>query len=210
MNASDAELLDAWQHGSADAGEALFVRHYPPLARFFRNKVDPSDVADLIQETFMSSVDARQRVQQGSGFRAYLLTIAYRVYCRHLRERYRGPQQDIEALSIADCGAHPSSVVGHVQQQRLLLEALRAIPIKYQVVLELHYWEEMSTREIAEVIDSPVGTVRSRLQRARGALEAEMARLARSPHILHSTLTRIEDWASSCGQALVESPSKPS
>ena len=88
------------------------------------------------------------------------------------------------------------------QEQRLLLEGLRAIPVNYQVVLELHYWEGMTTSQISEVLGVPNGTVRSRLQRARDALEAAMASIARSPQVLESTLTRLEDWAKACSQDL--------
>ena len=201
--AGDAQLLEAWRSGDQEAGEALFIRHYSAVARFFRNKVPPDRVADLIQDTFIAGVEGRDRIHDADRFRAYLLTIAYRVFCKHLRQGYADPRAlDLDASSLQDLGTSASSVLGRAQQQRLLLEGLRAIPINYQVVLELHYWEELSTREIAGVLDIPPGTVRSRLQRARDALEAAMARLSRSPEVLESTLTRLEDWAARCGREL--------
>jgi RNA polymerase sigma-70 factor (ECF subfamily) len=199
----DRALLEAWRAGDAEAGEALFIRHYRPIARFFRNKVDSERVADLIQETFIASVEGRDRIEDPSRFRAYLFGVAYRVLCKHLRDHYRrGPEVDLDAISVEDFQRSPSSVLGRAQEERLLLEGLRAIPVNYQVVLELHYWEELSTSEIAAVLGIPKGTVRSRLQRARDALEAAMARLARSPEVLASTLTRLEDWAARCGKEL--------
>lgn len=194
---SDEALLDAWRSGDAAAGEALFVRHYAPVSRFFRNKVAADRVADLIQETFMAVVEARER--ELVSFRAYLLRVAYYVFCRHIRTSYRrGPSEDIDELSLADVDASQTSMIAHAQEQRLLLEGLRAIPIKYQVVLELHYWEELTTNEIAEVLDIPPGTARSRLRRARDSLEAAMASIARSPALLESTMTRLDDWAAQC------------
>jgi RNA polymerase sigma-70 factor, ECF subfamily len=203
QSSSDAELLDAWRRGDTDAGEALFVRHYRPVARFFRNKVGPERVADLIPETFVASVEGRERIQDSSRFRAYVLSIAYRVLCRHLRETHRRAESDFDSFSFADLDPTPSAIVAKVQEQRLLLEGLRAISIKYQVVLELHYWEELTTNEIAEVLGLPPGTIRSRLQRAREALEAAMASIARSREVLDSTMTRLEDWAAACGRDLV-------
>jgi len=202
--AEDAELLDAWRRGDNEAGEALFVRHYAAVARFFRNKVSSDRVADLIQDTFTASVEGRDRIADPDRFRAYLLRIAYHVFCRHLRDSYAkgGAPVDLDGSSIEDLGTSIDSVLGRAQQQRLLLEGLRAIPVNYQVVLELHYWENLSTREIASVLELPPGTVRSRLQRARDALEAAMGRLARSPELLESTLTRLDDWAAGCGRAL--------
>ncbi|MFO7566347.1 MAG: sigma-70 family RNA polymerase sigma factor [Enhygromyxa sp.] len=203
---SDAELLDAWRSGDANAGEALFVRHYRPVARFFRNKVGPDRVADLIQDTFVASVEGRERIQDSTRFRAYLLRIAYHLLCRHLRETYQRSESDLEALSVAQVDPTASAIIARAQEQRLLLEGLRAISLKYQVVLELHYWEELTTSEIAEVLGLPPGTIRSRLQRAREALEAAMASIARSRELLDSTLTRLEDWAAACGRELVSEP----
>jgi RNA polymerase sigma-70 factor (ECF subfamily) len=196
---SDAELLDEWRAGNLASGDALFVRHYDTLARFFRNKVGVEIVADLIQDTLMTLVEGRDRIEDPRRFRAYLLSIAYRVFCKHLRGVYReGPRTDLDAVSIAEIGTSPSTLIANAQEQRLLLEGLRQLPINYQVVLELYYWEELNTVEIAEVLDVPAGTVRTRLQRARDALEAAMGSLARSPEVLSSTLTRLDEWAARC------------
>jgi RNA polymerase sigma-70 factor (ECF subfamily) len=200
---SDADLLTAWRNGDAAAGEALFTRHYRPVARFFRNKVSGDRVADLIQETFVASVEARDRIRDDTRFSAYLLGIAYHVFCKHLRGNYRrGDQADLDEFAIEDVDPTPPSVIAHAQEQRLLLEALRAISVNFQVVLELHYWENLSTTEIAAVLGIPAGTVRSRLDRARDALEAAMARIARSQEVLESTMTRLDDWAARCGREL--------
>ena len=197
---SDADLLGAWRSGDAEAGELLFVRHYHPVARFFRNKVGAEHVADLIQETFTASLEARDKIEDGNRFRGYLLCIAYRMFCKHLRGRYRSPEAvDLDEVPIQDVDPSPTSMIVHAQEQRLLLEGLRAIPANYQVVLELHYWEDLSTYEIAAVLGIPPGTVRSRLLRARDALEAAMSRIARSAELLNSTLTRLDDWAAGCG-----------
>lgn len=193
---SDGELLGHWRDGDTQAGELLFVRHYQAVARFFRNKVGADAVADLIQETFIASLEARDRIEDGNRFRGYLLCIAYRVFCQHLRARYRSPGEiDLDQVPIMDVDPSPSSVIVRAQEQRLLLEGLRAIPVNHQVVLELHYWEDLTTYEIAAVLGIPPGTARSRLLRAREKLEAAMASIARSSELLDSTLTRLDDWA---------------
>jgi RNA polymerase sigma-70 factor (ECF subfamily) len=96
----------------------------------------------------------------------------------------------------------PGTQLGDRREQRLLLEALRNIPIAYQVILELHYWEQTTTEDMAEILSLPVGTVRSRLLRARELLEQAMSRLARSAEELQSTVTRIDDWAERCRLAM--------
>lgn len=202
-DAADGALLEAWREGDAEAGEALFIRHYRALARFFRNKINAEQVGDLIQATLIHSVESRDRIENPDRFRPYLFSIAYRVLCKHLRDRNRRqPDVDFDAISIAALDPSPSSFVGQAREQRLLLEGLRTLPVNFQVVLELHYWEDLTTQEIARVLDTPPGTVRSRLQRARGALEAAMASISRSPQLLESTLTRLEDWAADCGRQL--------
>lgn len=208
-HANDAELLDAWREGEGAAGEQLFARYYNLIERFFLNKVGPERVGDLVQDTFMACVEGRDRVHDPNRFRGYMLSVAYNVFCKHLRGRYReGVQVDLDDTSLVELEPSPSAVVAAHKEQRLLLEGLRAIPVNYQVVLELHYWEQLSTREIAAVLSVPAATVRSRLQRARDALEAAMASIARSPALLESTVTRLEDWARACGAELQHTPSR--
>lgn len=201
----DAELLEAWRAGDLAAGERLFARHYRLLKRYFRNKIGAEHIADLMQETFVASVESRERVIEADRFRAYLLRIAYHVLCRHLRRRARDtPEPDFDAVSVEQLQPGAVTVIARTQEQRLLLAALRALPVNYQVVLELYYWEDLKTDRIAEVLGVPAATVRSRLQRARDALEASMDRLARSRQVLTSTMARLEDWAARCGRELGE------
>ena len=204
---SDAELLEAWRGGRATAGQELFKRHYDVIERFLLNKAGADRVVDLVQETFVACVESRDQIRDGDRFRSYLLSIAYHAFCRDLGKRYRdGCSIDTDTISLTDLEPRPSSLIARAREQRLLLEGLRSIPLKYQTVLELHYWEQLSTREIAAVLEMPSGTVRGQLQRARAALEATMASISRSPEVLDSTLTRLDDWAARCGRELLEMP----
>src|SRR5690606_25014472 len=109
-----------------------------------------------MQETFVASVESRERVEDASRFRAYLLRIAYHVFCRHLRQRSPGAAAaDLDEVSVEQLEPGAVSVIARTQEQRLLLEALRSIPVNYQVVLELHYWEGLKTNRIAEVLGVP-------------------------------------------------------
>ena len=205
MEADDVVLLEGWRRGDTAAGEELFERYYELVERFFVNKIS-GDVQDLVQETFIACVEGRDRVQDSARFRSYLFSIAYNVLRGHLRKIYRGGRElDLDEMSIQQVAPGPGTQLGDRREQRLLLEALRGIPVEYQVILELHYWEQMTTEEMAEVLKLPVGTVRSRLSRARKLLEEAMSRLAESPAELESTLTRIDDWAERCRLALQQS-----
>jgi RNA polymerase sigma-70 factor (ECF subfamily) len=202
MKPRDGELLERWRAGDAVSGEALFERYYTMLERFFLNKVT-SGVQDLVQETFMRCVERRERIRDNDRFRMYMFAVAYNVLAAHLRERYRGNREiDLSQVSVCDLAPGASSVVARRREHRLLLKALRVIPVDDQVILELHYWEQLTTHQMAEVIGIPVGTVRGRLQRARARLEETIQRLAESRQDLMSTLARLDDWAAECRQRL--------
>lgn len=202
MEPSDGELLEQWRAGVTASGEALFERYYQAVERFFLNKVS-SGIQDLVQETFIRCVESRERIRDNDRFRSFLFSIAYHVLNGHLRERYRsGNAIDCSEVSVRDLAPGPGTLVARRREHQLLIEALRSIPIEEQVLLELHYWEQLTTHQMAEVLSIPVGTVRGRLQRARARLEEVMARLAESPQDLRSTMERLDDWAAECREQL--------
>lgn len=191
----DGQLLEAWRGGDKKAGRRLVEGHYPTVERFFFNKVGDR-AADLIQLSFLRIVEARSRVRPGSDFRAYLLGIARNVLYEHYRQvRKDLGRLDFESESVMDISPTPSSWMAGEQEARLLLEALKRIPIDYQIVLELYYWENMRSREVAEILEMPEGTARSRIRRAKQLLEQQLTVLASSPAELHSTTTNLEQWA---------------
>jgi len=194
---TDAELLDAWRAGDLASGEALFERHFGAVARFFRNKLDHG-VDDLVQRTFLACVEAKDRLREDSSFRAYLFGVAHNVLARHFRsQRRHGDKLDFGVTSVHDLSPSPSAVVAQRHEQRMLLEALRRIPLQHQIVLELYYWERLPTREVALVVGEPEGTIKTRIRRARRLLEDQLRELATSPEVLHSTLVDLDAWAES-------------
>lgn len=208
MEPSDGDLLERWRAGDTASGEALFERYYDMVERFFLNKVS-SGIQDLVQETFIRCVESRERIRDNDRFRSYMFGIAYNVLSAHLRERYRaGREIDCSEVSVGDLAPGPGTLVAQRREHRLLIEALRNLPIDDQVLLELHYWEQLTTEQMAEVLAIPVGTARGRLQRARARLEEVMNRLAESPQHLASTLTRLDDWAAQCRAQMGGEPSR--
>jgi len=196
----DGILLDAWREGDAESGNELVRRHFVSIYRFFRNKVD-GDLDDLVQATFTRCVERRDKVVD-DGFRPYLFGVARNVLREHYRERARERKLDLENGSVADFGASPSQLAVERQDHRLLLAGLRQIPLDDQIILELFYWESMTGRELATVLDVPEGTARTRLRSARQSLEAALAGLTRSAHLLQSTLDNLEKWSASIREAL--------
>lgn len=202
MEPTDGELLERWRAGDIAAGEELFERYYDMVDRFFVNKVIGA-VQDLVQETFARCVASRDRIRDNEQVRVYIFGIAYNVLTDHLRDRYRGGQAvDVGEESMRALEPGPVTLVVQRREHRLLLEALRNLPVDDQVLLELHYWERLTTEELARSLDIPVGTARGRLQRARDRLAEVMHRLTESPEPLASTVACLEDWAKECREHL--------
>lgn len=202
MDRTDGELLERWRDGDSASGEALFERYYDMVERFFLNKVSQA-VPDLVQETFMRCVASRERIRDNEQFRLYMFGIAYNVLKAHLRDRYRrGEELDVSEASMCDLAPGPGTLAVQHREHRVLLEALRNIPVDDQVMLELHYWEDLTTDQIATALDIPIGTSRGRLQRARARLAEVMHRLIASPLELETTAARLEDWAKDCREHL--------
>lgn len=191
----DRALVEAWRAGDQRAGFQLFERYYDAIARFFHSKV-AEDGFDLVQKTFLGCVEGLPRFRGETSFRSYLFAIAYRQLCQHLRVRCRERQRlDFAEVSIADLRPSAAAELGHRQEVRLLRAAIRQIPVDAQVILELHYWEGVTTGEIAEILGIPPGTARTRLMRARQLLEVKMRESSQPVALVESTVTGLERWA---------------
>lgn len=192
---TDLELLTAWRDGSTTAGEALFERHFDPVMRFFRNKVDEGP-EDLVQRTFLACVEGKERFEGRSSFRTYLFAVAHNVLRDHFRKKRRGAAIDFTAQSVWDLAPAPSTVMARDRAQRVLLDALRRIPIESQVALELHYWEGLTAAELGDVMGVPHGTAKTRIRRARQLLTAAIETLAGAEPLDTSGLD-LDAWAKS-------------
>ena len=195
MEPTDAALLDAWRAGQEAAGEELFRRHFPAIARFFRNKVS-GDIEELIQATFLGCIESHTRLRDGGSFRGFLFGLARNnLYNHYRRAQTRGVAFDVEQVSLHDLGPTASTIIANDQEQRLLLAALVRLPLPHQLVIEFAYWEDMTLAEIAEAMDVPVGTAATRLRRAKQLLAEKMAELTTSTELRASISSGFETWA---------------
>lgn len=191
----DAALIEAWRGGDAQAADKLLRRHFDSLWRFFRNKAD-EHADELIQRTMLALLKTPEQFRGEASFRTYLFRIARHELFRFFRDRARREGRiDFEASSAIDLGASPSSVVAKRELDRALLLALRRIPLEHQIMLELHYWEDFSLSQIADILETPLGTAKSRLRRARQLLEAALSETIESAPLLKSTLDNLDEWA---------------
>jgi RNA polymerase sigma-70 factor (ECF subfamily) len=176
----DLELLEQWRAGDQKAGEGLLKAYFPILYRFFANKVS-SDVDDLVQQTLIALSGNRDKFEARSSFRAYLLSIARFQLYNYVRHRARANAKfEFDTVTAFDLSPSPSTLaVAHAQQQ-LLLEALRRIPLNFQIALELHYWEDLTGPELAEALGVPLDTAYSRVKKARELVKKQLQVLARA------------------------------
>lgn len=170
---SDTALIAAWRGGDRKAGDTLMRACSARLRRFFRDKVD-GGLEDLIQQTMLAGIEGLPRLRADASFRAYLYAIATHQLYAHWNARKRGPA-DARMSSLVDLAPGPSTALAAHEAQARMLATLRTLPLETQVLLELHYWEELSGSELAETFACSEGTIRSRLRRAKARLVEAMA-----------------------------------
>ena len=196
---TDLTLLAQWRAGDAEAGQALFERHFDSIYGFFETKC-PTEADELVQATFLACLRAKEQFRGDSSFRTYLFTIARNELYRVLRTRQRkGTQVDFAMSSIAELVSTPGTKMARNQEHRHLLEALRQLPVEQQTLLELHYWEDLEIAELAKIFDAPAPTIRTRLHRARKALRERIEHAA-PPQVLE-TLETMDAWAKGLAKA---------
>ena len=201
--ASDAEddpdLVDAraWAGGDRRAGDRLLSRYYGKIYAFFDRKID-GDVEDLVHATFEACTTSIGGFEGRSKFSTWLWGVARIKLLEHFRQRRRaGDPVDPESAKLVDLGVSMPQLIEDRRQARIVLEAMRNIPLGPQILLELHYWEKLSGSALGEVLGVPENTVYSRLRRARGLLTAEIERLEKDPVKLQTTLTTLDDLIAS-------------
>jgi RNA polymerase sigma-70 factor, ECF subfamily len=183
----DAALVSDVAAGDRAAFEALYLRHRTPL---YRTAVamtrDQATAEELLQEAFLRAYRHMARVElaPGGSLRPWLHRILINlIYDWSARQRHApSPLDTVAERFITAPALSPESESERRELQRVVGEAIRALPFKQRIVVVLFYVHDMDLEEIAEVINVPPGTVKSRLfyarARLRGQLEADV-RLSR-------------------------------
>lgn len=193
------ELLKVWQSGDRDAGDVLFERHYGALSRFFFSKAGDG-APDLIQRTFLVTLENRLQIYDGTSFQSYLFGVARNVLFDHYRANKKAGCLDPETQSVADQGPTPTGLLADAGEARLLLLALRQLPMDQQIVLELYYWEDMTAAEVGHVIGKPEPSIRNWLRSAKQTLAACINAMKADPALVRSTLSDLDGWVIEVGK----------
>jgi RNA polymerase sigma-70 factor, ECF subfamily len=159
----------------------IFQMAYGTAMRLTRNR---TEAEDLVQDAALLAYRAFGSFQRGTNFKAWffrILTNAF--YSRHRKEKHEKANlssDDVPALYLynktAEAGLHgresdPASAIMDQLDTEQVSEALEALPTEYRVVATLYFIQDFSYQQIAEVLECPVGTVRSRLHRGRRMLQ---------------------------------------
>jgi RNA polymerase sigma-70 factor (ECF subfamily) len=134
---------------------------------------DRSEAEDLVQETYTKALRGFASFQPGTNFRAWIYRILRNTFVTSrtgLKATATVPLQDEGGVESVSTTANPETIFIDRAQEEMLQQAINELPVHFREILLLCETEEMSYQEIAETLSIPVGTVMSRLSRARKAL----------------------------------------
>ena len=182
--AADQLLVERVQNGDKKAFDVLVLKYQQKVANLISRYIrDPAEVLDVTQEAFIKAYRALPKFRGESAFYTWLYRVAINTAKNHLAaQSRRPPQDDIEAETAEqmDMGTRlkESATPEHLAMQdeiaRTIKDALEALPEELRTALTLREFEGLSYEEIAEAMDCPIGTVRSRIFRAREAIDNKL------------------------------------
>ncbi len=188
MSPDDRALIDRSLAGDTDAFGRLVRRHQDRLYGTLTHLLgSPQDALDVAQEAFVLAWQNLASFRGDSAFYSWLFRIAHNA-AASFRRRDRRPsrwldgQRDLQVDEPADPSPANDPAAGMVIDERRLLvqAALADLPDDYRTVLVLKEMDGLSYEEIAAVLDCPIGTVRSRIHRARTELKEKLVRSLKS------------------------------
>ena len=181
---TDKELVKRVQKGDQAAFDLLFARYHVKILNLIGRYVrDSEEVRDVAQEAFIKAYRALPRFRGDSAFYTWLYRIAINTAKNHLVSRSRRPPSsdvDIEDADFRDDAdmlresEDPESALARDQLQETIHQALADLPDDLRSALTLREFDGLSYEQIAEVLECPVGTVRSRIFRAREFVDERM------------------------------------
>ena len=183
-NVTDKELIERVKNGEKAAYDLLVLKYQQRIvnlvSRFVRNH---SDALDVTQEAFIKAYRALPNFRGDSAFYTWLYRIAVNTAKNYLAVQARRPSESehdvseieqIEGNSALKEQATPENLLLKDELQATVLKAIENLPDDLRSAIMLREVEGLSYEEIATVMECPIGTVRSRIFRAREAIDTEM------------------------------------
>ena len=179
---SDMDILSLVSAGDVDAYGQIVGRYNGRLYNFIYRFVGDRETAeDIVQETFLRAFRKRKEYRAIANFSTWLFTIAGNLAKSELRRRKRWRLFSIDrdeesdtGMDLPDVSALPDKVAESSLADVQIQQAIGSLPANYRQVILLRDVQGMSYQEIAEIVDCPVGTVKSRVNRARLKLQQKL------------------------------------
>lgn len=186
---TDEDLVRSFSSGNREALDEIVQRYKDAMYQLACWYVGPAAAEDVTQEIFVQLVGSVADFAERSTFRTWFHALARHVCFRHLRHRRTRERwirtDESQVIQIADPGDDVLTRLQRNENHSLVRHALDALSPAAREALLLRHWQLLSYEEMAEALDVPVGTVRSRLHNARAALANQLATLAEgNPHEL--------------------------
>ncbi len=179
IQAADASLVARARAGDQEAFTQLVMQYQVPLYNMALRMVGaPEDAADIMQEAFLRAWE-KIATLRSAPFKSWLFRIAVNLCYDHFRRRRRQsamPEegQEAQVVPLGLVPADPEARVEVLERNRLVRETIRALDADYRVALILRDVNGMAYEEIAAVLRVPLGTVKSRIARARGQVQERL------------------------------------
>jgi len=171
---SDIQLISRVRGGDRHAFEELYRQYRVRLERFLGNLVrHPQLAEEVLDDTLLVVWERAAGFKGESKLSTWIFAIAYRKAMKALR-RYDAPVEDPEAENRASQDDNPEQAFGHARLHDVLREAMAELSPEHRGVVELTYFNDLSYREIAEIMECPVDTVKTRMFYARRHLKRRL------------------------------------
>ncbi len=184
--ATDQQLVERVQAGDKRAFDLLVLKYQHKITSLVGRYVkDHHEAMDVTQEAFIKAYRALKNFRGDSQFYTWLYRIAINTAKNYLVSKgRRPPDQDVDADEQADYGfaeqmtdaETPENLLARDELQDKVFATLEQLPDDLKTALSLREFEGLSYEQIAEIMDCPVGTVRSRIFRAREAIDKVVAK----------------------------------
>jgi RNA polymerase sigma-70 factor (ECF subfamily) len=171
----DRDVLRAIAQGNREAITELYDRHAPHLLNYLAHLTDDANVAqDLVQDLFVVVWRDAERFRGQSSVRTWLFGIAHHLGVTALRRKRTLPLDESCGNGLADSSPDLEDLAVLAVDQERLEQALRTLSVMQRVVVELVFYHSRARAEIAQILECPLGTVKSRLHYALRALTHAM------------------------------------
>jgi RNA polymerase sigma-70 factor (ECF subfamily) len=185
MSPSDEELIARFQGGDVYAFEQIVHRYKNPLINFVYHYLgDRIDAEDVIQETFLRVFKNKHLYKNIAKFSTWIYTIASNLAKTELRRRRRRRMLSLTQMGyedrdydLPDVMLSPERIVGGEMKEQMIRKEIDALPVKFREVVILRDVQEFSYEEISRILNIPIGTVKSRVNRGRLRLQKKLQHL---------------------------------